>query len=137
MKVLKFNINGKRILNTILVAFFTVTIYWVSVLVMPDSLFYVIANRFEPTFVLLGGINFIAYIIIKKGNRHKNMMLYYVSVMLWNMLATYVGRWDFGLLQAGVYIEFYSLITLGILFFIYFIILKYLDYKRKRDNYVQ
>lgn len=136
MKVLKFNINGKRILNTILVAFFTVTIYWVSVLVMPDSLFYVIANRFEPTFVLLGGINFIAYIIIKKGNRHKNMMIYYVSVMLWNMLATYVGRWDFGLLQAGVYIEFYSLITLGILFFIYFIILRYLDYRRKRDNYV-
>ena len=63
----------KTILNTILVAFFTVTIYWMSVLVMPDSLFYVIANRFEPTFVLLGGINFIVYIIIKKGNRHKNI----------------------------------------------------------------
>lgn len=126
----------KTILNTILVAFFTVTIYWMSVLVMPDSLFYVIANRFEPTFVLLGGINFIVYIIIKKGNRHKNMMLYYVSVTIWNMFVSYVGRWDFGLLQAGVYIEFYSLTTLGILFFIYFIILKYLDYRRKRDNYV-
>lgn len=139
MKVLKFNINGKRILNTVLSAFFTIVIYWMATLAVqniPSPLYFFVAAHIEMIHVSWGMVNFVLYILSKKGNKQKNMLLYCVSATLWNRLVMYGVRRNEGLLWSGMYIM-YSLITLGILFFIYFIILKYLDYRRKRDNYVQ
>ena len=132
----------KRILNTVLAAFFTIVIYWMIILAVnksPYSIYFFVAAHIELCNILFGVINFGLYILIKK-NRHKNMLLYYVSAMLWNWLAIKgilrLAPTDEGLAWEGLFIG-QSLITLGILFFVYFIILKYLDYRRKRDNYVQ
>lgn len=125
----------KRILNTVLAAFFTIVIYWMIILAVnksPYSIYFFVAAHIELCNILFGVINFGLYILIKK-NRHKNMLLYYVSATVWNLLAMYEVRGDEGGLWIGVYTE-RSLITLGILFFIYFIVLKYLDYRRKEIN---
>lgn len=46
--------------------------------------------------ILFGGINFVIYILIMKRNERKNILLYYVSAMLWNWLAMYEVRGDEG-----------------------------------------
>lgn len=137
MKLSRFNINIKEILNTVLLAFFTIVVYWMIVIMveyLPDWLWFVVADHFELAFIILGGVNFVIYCIFFEKNRHQNILLYYVSAVLWNTLLTYGGRGELGLLLTGVYIEIYSLTTLGILFFIYFIVLRYLDYIRKEGK---
>ena len=133
----------KRILNTVLSAFLTIAIYWMVNLIcanLPSPFYFFVAEHLELFNILFGGINFVIYILIMKRNERKNILLYYVSAMLWNWLAIKgilrLAPTDEGLAWEGLFIG-QSLITLGILFFVYFIILKYLDYRRKRDNYVQ
>ena len=132
-----YHINIKRIFNTFSAALFTIIMYWMIIYTMdkiPYQLVFWVPDHIELLQIFWGGITFVVYIFAQKREKHKNMLLYYISAVLWNTLAMYAVRRDLGLLVAGAYIEFFSLTTLGICFGVYFIVLKYLDHKRKRDN---
>lgn len=133
----EYHINIKRIFNTFSAALFTIIVYWMIIYTMdkiPYQLDFLVPDHIELLQIILGGITFIIYIFVQKREKHKNILLYYISAVLWNTVAMYAVRRDEGLLIAGAYIEFYSLTILGICFCVYFIILKYLNYKGKRDN---
>lgn len=132
-----YHINIKRIFNTFSAALFTIIMYWMIIYTMdkiPYQLDFLVPDHIELLQIFWGGITFVVYIFAQKREKHKNMLLYYISAVLWNTLAMYAVRQDEGLLITGAYIEFFSLTTLGICFGVYFIVLKYLDHKRKRDN---
>ena len=132
-----YHINIKRIFNTFSAALFTIIMYWMIIYTMdkiPYQLDFLVPDHIELLQIFWGVITFVVYIFAQKREKHKNMLLYYISAVLWNTLAMYAVRRDLGLLVTGAYIEFFSLTTLGICFGVYFIVLKYLDHKRKRDN---
>ena len=90
--------NEKRILNTVLVAFFTIVIYWMIILAvnkLPYSIYFFVAVHIELCNIFFEVLNFGLYILIKK-NKHRNMSLYYVSATAWNLLAMYEVRGDEG-----------------------------------------
>lgn len=132
-----YHINIKRIFNTFSAALFTIIMYWMIIYAMdkiPYQLDVIVPENIGLLPIFFGGITFVIYVFVQKREKHKNILLYYVSAVLWNTLAMYAVRRDEGLLITGAYIEFCSLTILGVLFGVYFIVLKYLDYKRKRDD---
>ena len=126
--------NIKRLFNTISAALCTIVMYWLinlELVHLPVLLYDFVTLHIELFNTILGGINFLIYILIKKRHRPKNVMLYYLSVMSWNLLAIRLVWWQEGLVWEGLFIE-YALLILGVLFGIYFIIMRYLNYRGKR-----
>ncbi len=131
----------KTVLKGIFFSFLTIIAYWGFYLTVAafkfKEVFFISINHMERIAVLLGIIHFFCYVKITKNFGVKDIFVYFLFMISWQILSVkcinllFTGDGAFGMLLIVIYI-FISLIVMGGLSIILFLIRKIMSFYKKR-----